>query len=41
MDREEYWELVKEIARELGIEIQEARQVVRGIRWQGEVREHG
>jgi len=32
MDREEYWSLVKAIARELGIDVKEAREVVRAMR---------
>jgi len=32
MDRKEYWSLVKEVARELGIDVKEARIVVRALR---------
>ena len=32
MNREEYWSLVKEVARELGIGVKEARRVVRALR---------
>lgn len=37
MTRHEYWSVVREIAKELGISVQEAREVVRLIRQRGEV----
>ena len=32
MERSEYWAVVKCIAKELGISVEEAREVMRGIR---------
>jgi len=32
MNREEYWAVVKEIARELGVSVQEARDILRQVR---------
>ena len=37
MTRDEYWSVVRSIAQELDISVQEAREVVRLIRQQGEV----